>query len=173
MCDGTGGGLAKKVDAVNPADGAGVYEGPGVRWVFAGPGKDADSLIERILEGLERRGRASGLKVVSNDKRVRAAAVGVRAKRVDARAFVRSLVSDNAKRSGKARGGDSRESRDTGGLDAESAKAWIRVFGLAADGEPAGPAEDGGKDWAAEIDLDDLDTGRWVDGVERKPPGNR
>ena len=152
VCDGTGGGLARSVGQVDPN---GPMEGPGVRWAFAGPGRDADSLIQRILDSLERGGRVGGVKVVSDDKGVLAAAVGARAKRMRSGPFVRALVEDSAKGRGAGSGAKPMP-------DPAASHAWLREFGL-------GPAGDSNDDWPTGIDPDDLDTGKWVKDVERKP----
>ena len=164
--------------------------------IFAGAGRDADSLIERLMDDLERRKRTKGVVVVSNDRRVQAAAVGVHVKPLDARSFLANLLTD-AKTAERRRRNASGDRPAFGhreeGLDADSARAWLREFGVDADGVPTrtdpdapgvrgvgGPAGvpqvpgaasvDDSRD---QIDLDDLDNlgdldmGKWLN---EEPP---
>lgn len=137
VCDGTGGGRARR----------GEEELGNVRVLYAGPGKDADSLIERILDDLERCGKLGGLGVVSSDRRVQAAAVGVRVRWMTSEAFVRLLVDDAARaeraRQGRTGGRPEFATRDK--LDDQATAVWMREFGFEAEdrrGSGAGEARD-------------------------------
>lgn len=126
VCDGTGGGRARWNDGAAHGN---------VRMMFAGPGNDADSLIERILDELERSGRLGGVVVVSSDRRVQAAAVGVRVRWMNSEQFVRLLVDDAAKAErDRQRGTGGRPSFATReSLDQEATAAWMREFGFEAE----------------------------------------
>lgn len=135
VCDGTAGGLgARLAEQVNTDL---------VHVICAGPGKDADALIEQQLDHLERAGRLGGVMVVSNDRRVQAAAVGVRARWMSSDAFL-SALADDLRRRGRA------EHQRTGGrpelaareaLDEGAAAAWLREFGFAGPATPAASGE--------------------------------
>lgn len=73
------------------------YRVEGVEIVYAGPGRDADSLIERWIA---RDSAPRRLRVVSNDRRLIRAARAARAHPVSADGFVQTLLSD-AERAGK------------------------------------------------------------------------
>jgi predicted RNA-binding protein with PIN domain len=169
ICDGSGGRSAVPDGHLHP-------EAP-IRVVFAGPGKDADSAIERmIIDAEHRAGRAggSGITVVSSDKRVLAAAigpVGPKARRMTSEQFLKALL-DDARRSGMT--DPSRP--DT--LDKESVADWVRRFGVQAPGVkdvPKDPAAErrgthGTKpeDWPEGINPDDLDMAKWLNEPPRK-----
>lgn len=120
VCDGTGrgGGVG---DEYTRADAP-------VRVVFAGPGKDADSAIERMLEEWchVHGGRADRVTVVSSDKRVQAAALGCHAGRISSERFAAGLV-EGARhgRGGKELGAARPES-----VDADEAVLWLKEFGV-------------------------------------------
>lgn len=140
VCDGTaGGGMTRGL-----AERAGTEL---VQVLFAGPGKDADGLIERLLDRLEEQKRLGGVVVVSGDRRVQAAATGVRVRWMGSDAFVRALADDLRRLAHNAR-------QKTGGrpefaarerLDPEAAKAWLREFGIqdgaCVNSAPSVPAE--------------------------------
>lgn len=73
------------------------YRVEGVEIVYAGPGRDADSLIEQWIA---RDSAPRRLKIVSNDRRLIRAAKAVRARPVSADGFVETLL-DDAERAGK------------------------------------------------------------------------
>lgn len=166
VCDGTGRGTGIGMEQTRP-------DAP-VRVVFAGPGKDADAAIERLVIEEERRGRAGRVVVVSSDKGVLASAigpVGAKAKRMTSEQFVRALVEDAARAGGKGALGKPRGEA----LGESDVKEWVRRFGLEGDasqasrGEPRGGdpkssgSESGGtQDWPDGIDPDDLDMGKWL-----------
>lgn len=124
VCDGTAGGLgAQMAEQVNTDL---------VHVMCAGPGKDADALIEHQLDQLERAGRLGGVLVISSDRRVQAAAVGVRVRWLSSESFLQALA-DDLRRRGRAehqRTGGRPELAARDGLDAEAAAAWLREFGL-------------------------------------------
>jgi predicted RNA-binding protein with PIN domain len=136
VCDGTGGGRARTGAAWGMG---GVLVGR-VRAVFAGPGKDADSSIEALLEDQEHRGAAHRCTVVSSDKRVKAAAAGVgvkqgRARWMSSQAFIVQLMEDAA----RAYRRDEQRSASLGragaeGLDPDSVAYWLAAFGFGGSG---------------------------------------
>jgi hypothetical protein len=113
--------------------------------VFAASGggrADADAVIEALLEREEHFGRARQAVVVSSDKRVRAAAVGARARAISSEDFLRQLAEDVAKSHARAAdqtGGRPEFAQDSG-MDAGRTAYWLREFGLAPD--PRGRAGD-------------------------------
>lgn len=134
VCDGTAGGLAK--ESPEPVVGPNRVE---VRIMFAGPGRDADSLIEHLLEVELLAKRASGCLVVSSDKRVQQAARGVRAKALPSREFLillgRTLTSPARGREIDDRPEFARQTP----LDPATTRWWMRTFGFALEGEPQSP----------------------------------
>lgn len=161
VCDGTGSRSAVPDGHLHP-------EAP-IRVVFAGPGKDADSVIERlIIEAEHRAGKAggSGITVVSSDKRVLAAAigpVGPKARRMSSEQFLKALLDD------ARRGGSLPDPSRPDSLNKESVADWVRRFGVDATtgGQTQGPASDkraasGNEVWPEGIDPDDLDMRKWL-----------
>lgn len=73
------------------------YRVEGVEIVYAGAGRDADSLIERWIA---RDSAPRRLKIVSNDRRLIRAAKAARARPISADGFVQTLL-DDAERAGK------------------------------------------------------------------------
>jgi YacP-like NYN domain len=146
IIDGTGGGIAS-TGALNlpsgfPASGSGPHAFVGVRCMFAGPGKDADALIEHLLDDLEHRQVAHRALVVSSDRRVIAAAVGVRAGSLTSIDFLRELISDAERQAAKraARTGNkptfaAGDVGPGGGLNQDETAAWLKAFGYAAPAE--------------------------------------
>ena len=163
VCDGTAGGRGWRT---------GQEVAPGVTVHLAGPGQDADSVIEARLLDWERVGRGGkggkGGKggrctVVSSDRRLIAAAAGVaggRARCVSSRDFIRALARDleRLERAARERDGGRPALGARDGLDADTAAYWLGEFGF--DGGGASPA--GGEEWGARIDPDDLDMGKWL-----------
>jgi predicted RNA-binding protein with PIN domain len=156
VCDGSGGRSAVPDELVHP-------EAP-VRVVFAGPGKDADALIERMVIDAERGGRgAGGLVVVSSDKGVQASAVGPvgpKARRMTSERFLRELLADAA-RAGV--GGGERGAA----LDDDEVRRWVERFGGAGDSPRPPPAEvervkRDSDDLLRGIDPDELDMKKWL-----------
>ncbi len=98
-----------------PKPDEGEYTGP-VRLIYSGPGKDADSVIEQLIAADH---GPRDLTVVSNDRRVIAAARRRRARPMSAEDFLRQLVAD-------ASGDHSTPPRrDMGDTD-----EWMKAFGF-------------------------------------------
>lgn len=162
--------------------------------VYAGGGRDADSLIARMLGGS---GASRGALVVSSDRAVRAAARRAGAKDVSSEEFLAGLGPSLRPGRSSTSGNGPRRSVPLG---ADAVRAWIDEFGLCASdllsiagtaagarqapvgsGEapasqsnrrPAQAARDAGLDraWVPPsigLDPSDLDMARWVDGVTR------
>lgn len=143
VCDGTAGGRSRSGGGGSGGELPAGRSGSGVRVLFAGPGKDADSLIENLLDELERSGKAHAVTVVSSDRRVQQAAVGVRARRLTSREFLVALVEDARAASAKTarRTGGKPEFAVRDGLDTASAEAWMKEFGVGTAPNPAAPPE--------------------------------
>jgi len=123
VCDGTAkggsGGLRRAAGGV----------GAGVRVVAAGPGRDADSLIEAMLE---RDSAPKRVTVVSDDRRLRRAARRVRASWMGSRAFV-----DRIRRDAGAKGPAPLPAFATEvPLDRGAVGHWLREFGVAPGSTP-------------------------------------
>ena len=132
VCDGTGTRTGIDESFLHP-------DSP-IRVTFAGPGKDADAAIARLVIEEERKGRAGSVTVVSSDKGVLASAIGPfgpKARRMTSEQFVRTIL-DDAARSSSLGGKPVDAPRPT--LDAESAKRWLREFGIDPDARPPVPA---------------------------------
>lgn len=181
VCDGTGTRTGLDDSHTHP-------EAP-VRVVFAGPGKDADAAIARLVIEEERTGRAGAVTVVSSDKGVLASAIGPfgpKARRMTSEQFMRTVL-DDAARSSSFGGGTVELARPT--LDAESAARWMREFGIDPDARPTQPSvtpfnsptkpegegqakrppdsesratKEPVQDWPEGIDPDDLDMRKWL-----------
>lgn len=93
VCDGTPPGKSW-----SPRGGLRLDALEGVRVVYAGPGREADTLIEQILADSS---AARRMTVVSNDRRVQRAARRQRAGVLSSDAFLRGLAAD-ARRAGPA-----------------------------------------------------------------------
>ena len=134
VCDGTGsGGRSDRTTA----------EGGSVRVVYAGGGKDADTLIERLID---QNSAPRRLLVVSDDRRIRTAARRRRAGWLSSGDFLAHLAHD-ASRPGTDRAPAKPES-----LKPDEVDAWLKEFGY----EPGGAEE-----WRDEPPQDDLDMRRW------------
>lgn len=166
VCDGGAGNLSL------PAD---LAAGSRIRLVFAGHGPDAaDKMIEGIIE---RDSAPRTLLVVSSDRRIQTAARKRRAKWFSSEQFLQRIA-DDVSVGGK---GD----RGSGAVDPTTSAMWMREFGFepsermeGADGaDPAGPSGDQPGDQRDQeldaelgelgLNADDLDMGKWVDGVDR------
>lgn len=181
VVDGTGGGLAGRL----PPD----HHLQGVRVQFAGPGKDADSAIELLLDDQERKRAAHRCTVVSSDKRLKAAAAGVRAKWMSSTDFLKTLVDDADRTLTERRrrtGGKPERVAQSGetGLGSDEAAFWLREFGLAPQSRPPG-ARSGARvddrpgtmseaeklsrqiaqEWGETVSPDDLDMGKLLKGT--------
>ncbi|MFG0274374.1 MAG: NYN domain-containing protein [Phycisphaerales bacterium] len=186
VCDGPGPGGPRRL---RPIVGAAIE----IR--YAGAGRDADSLIELLLE---RHSAPRRVTVVSSDNRLKAAAKRRKARWMPSEAFLHRLAAD-ARRPDR-RGPDPRRAAEQAvPLDPGSVENWIRAFGLSpADlarkaresprvqqprsgarppaAPPAStppPADDEAsllreamREWPGRIDPDDLDMRRWLDGPE-------
>ncbi len=139
VCDGTG--------TRTGIDDRFMHPDAPVRVVFAGPGKDADSAIARMVIEEERKGRAGSVTVVSSDKGVLASAIGpfgAKAKRMTSEQFVR-IIMDDAARGGGGSGGANNFAPDParGSLDPDAARRWMKEFGYdapAPDSTPPKPS---------------------------------
>lgn len=181
VCDGTG--------SRTGLDEAHTHPDSPVRVVFAGPGKDADSAIARLVIEEERTGRAGAVTVVSSDKGVLASAIGPfgpKARRMTSEQFMR-MVLDDAARSSSFGSGAAEPERPT--LDAESAARWLREFGIdprspqlpatgvsrlsepdkstkatkpGSENRGTQPSKEPVQDWPEGIDPDDLDMRKWL-----------
>ncbi|MBY0312543.1 MAG: NYN domain-containing protein [Phycisphaerales bacterium] len=172
VCDGTGrgGGVG---DEYTRADAQ-------IRVVFAGPGKDADSALERMLEEWchFHGGRADRVTVVSSDKRVQAAALGCHAGRISSERFAAGLV-EGVRR---ARGGQELGAARPESVDSDEAALWLKEFGVGDQGrEPKTAAGDqrttqksaederttrenvAREEWPDGIDPADLDMRTWLE----------
>lgn len=135
ICDGTGGRSARLNDRSTRDDPHAPEIDPReaeVRILYAGPGKDADTVIERRLDALEAKGQARRALVVSSDRRVQAAAVGVRAKWATSEDFLGALLRERqirAKRDHASTGGKPAFAR-AAPLDPASTAWWMREFGI-------------------------------------------
>ncbi|MEO1582990.1 MAG: NYN domain-containing protein [Planctomycetota bacterium] len=103
------------------------YRVEGVEIVYAGAGRDADSLIELLIDRDTAKRR---LRVVSSDRRLIRAARAVRARSIDANGFVETLL-DDAQRAGRrwTRPAFTTEVP----LSAHAVRYWSDLFGIAAD----------------------------------------
>lgn len=122
VCDGSGGRLG--------IDEAFLHPDAPVRVIFAGPGKDADSLIERLMQEQERLGKAGAAVVVSSDKQVLASAIGplgAKAKRMTSEQFIRALVDDGIRAGARTQAVPAAKTEP---LDAEAVRQWLRAFGM-------------------------------------------
>lgn len=129
VCDGTAGGFAQ----TNPTLVSGPH-GVDVQYLFAGPGRDADSVIENVLETQSQIGKARGCLVVSSDKRVQGAARAVRAKTLPAREFLVLIAHSIAPQSRDAQHADTRPAfAQATPLDPGSTRWWLKFFGYAVD----------------------------------------
>lgn len=162
VCDGGAGNL------VLPAD---LAAGSRIRLVFAGHGPDAaDKMIERIID---KDSAPRSLLVVSSDRRIQTAARKRRAKWFSSEQFLQRIA-DDASVGGKG-------VRGSAAVDPTTSAMWLREFGFEpserlgeADApesaEPSAPKQDRGIDAELDglgFDADDLDMGKWVDGVDR------
>lgn len=169
-CDGTGGRTG--------ADKAHFHPDAPIRILFSGPGKDADTLIERlIIDAEHRRGSGRGLTVVSSDKGVLASAVGPigpKPTRMTSEAFLRQLIADVSRQPGGLPFPNRACSQSS---DAESVSCWLDRFGIShcspTKDDQATPKQDStSADRLFEgIDPADLDMRRWLgEGTDERNP---
>jgi len=145
--------------------------------VYAGGGKDADSLIERVIDACDAPKR---LTVVSSDRRLQRAARRRGASFLDSDTFLRRAHGTDppaTEASGADPGGED-------AIDAAEVEAWMEVFGDAdrprrrrsramPEAPPAGsppppPSDDpliadAERAWPGRIRAEDLDMERWLD----------
>ncbi len=118
ICDGTGRGSGVS-DEFTRSDSP-------IQVVFAGPGKDADAAIERLLDHWSHTlgGRADRITVISSDRRVQAAALGCHAGRLSSERFAEALLA-----AGRSLAG-SLQPPTRPDMDLADAAYWLRVVGL-------------------------------------------
>ncbi len=178
-------------DGPNRIEDADACEGD-VRLVFAGAGRDADSLIERSLEQSSAPRRIT---VVSSDRRLRQAARKRRARWLSSEAFLRRLGAElDDPRPGAA------PAKPDVPLTPREVDHWLRHFGLHdlagaaragrppdpshGTGQPPGPSEpiqprdeperlepdplieEALREWSGRLAEDDLDMSQWLDPPE-------
>jgi hypothetical protein len=162
--------------------------------VYAGPGRDADSIIEHIIESSTTPKR---LVIVSSDRRLRAAARKRRCRWFSSEAFLETLAQDAMANRGRRQGSAQPEPPS----DPREIEGWLREFGFdppppgstrsdqqpKAEPPPIGPTPDDpppphldedwkkriAREWPGQIDPDDLDMDKWLDPdtPPESPPG--
>ena len=167
VCDGTGEkGVGKVAETALPRS---------IRVIYAGPGRDADTLIENLIDASTSPRR---LVIVSSDRRLRAAARRRRCRWLASDAFLETIAHDCAP-SRTRRGGPRPPEADVA--------RWMREFGFepgetgaddhsrvprgtsppAATGRTEaldeGLREEIEREWPGRVDPDDLDMTRWID----------
>jgi len=189
VCDGTGPGGPTRSTPI---------EGAAVEIRYAGPGRDADSLIERLLD---RHSAPRRVTVVSSDRRLQKAARRRKARWMPSEAFLERLAQDA--RRGVVKPDPYRAFDRAVPLDAGTVEDWIRAFDISdhdrrrpisepprARGEerrkqsrddppkkkkPSAPPGDEAllrdimREWPGRIDPDDLDMRRWLDSPDFNP----
>lgn len=185
ICDGTGravGAAPPRSPDKNRARSRFSTSSSLVEIVHAGAGKDADGLIERLLE---RDTAPRSITVVSSDGRLRSAARKRRAAWLSSEAFLRQLTQD-AQSPAQAPAGPN-AGRPAVPLSRSEAATWLRLFGL--DPDSVGPASQAPapvpaqppvvtpdalprpidpilrralEEWTGAIDPADLDMRRWL-----------
>ncbi len=120
VCDGA---MPKGVSG-NPASGVAIR--------FAGPGREADALIEELIEADT---GPRHLLVVSSDRRILRAAQRRRAHIATSEAFLRRLknVPDNNDDDGPGEGGNS--PRRNAPLSEEEVESWLTEFGISQESD--------------------------------------
>lgn len=177
-------------------DGPGVsvrMKPPGrVEIIFAGPGKDADTLIETIISACS---APRFLAVVSSDRRLQKAAHRRRAGVIASDVFLSRLNLDADRRSsGQPRGPHRlKPLTPNGPSQSPDVQRWLQRFGItesdpirkAQSSEQSTPrsSEPGSprpgpqaqrdptidaalQEWRGRLSLDDLDMSRWIEGVQ-------
>lgn len=144
VCDGTPPG---------GSDGRHTFNIEGVKVVYAGAGKDADTLIEHLIA---RDSAAKRLTVVSSDHRIRKAAGRRGATALTSEKFVTLMEADAASGGGKRVGADG---ASEGALEGREVNEWMEAFGFEGRvGEEEGKKKDD--------PLGDLDMGDLMDGID-------
>ncbi len=136
-----------------------------VRITYAGVGKDADSLIEAIIE---RSSAPTRLLVVSSDRRIQRAAKRRRAYAIQSQRFIALLVND-------ARNSAVPAAEKPGSVEPEDVSAWLGYFSLPAGERQVSPSPEGSgatdtQTGQGVADPDELDMSRWVEGIQRLSP---
>ncbi|MEQ9617279.1 MAG: NYN domain-containing protein [Phycisphaerales bacterium] len=142
---------------------SGPIEGaPGVDALYAGKGKDADSLIESILAT---HSAARNALVVSSDRRVQRAAELARGKWIASPAFLAQILKDAETRK-----------PERPALTPQDEAEIMRAFGIEPEEierrrrghEPTGDAtlDEAIEHFGTRIDPDELDMSRWLDGED-------
>ena len=135
VCDGAGPNGRKCRVPLRAGESA-MGDGTDRAALYAGAGRDADSLIERLLQ--KEHGRRS-LTVVSSDRRLRRAAGRAKARWLSSSVFVGHLVKDAAApRRLPARPDFARRTP----LDSHAVGVWAEHLGVASDDALAGMLED-------------------------------
>lgn len=159
--------------------------------LFAGRGREADWLIERLLE---RFGGSRRVTVVSSDKRLKRAAGRAKARHVRSEDFLKDLAEDARRTTRLPRAHRPKGLGDDTSLSKDEVALWARQFGLAPDDplmqipareppkpttpepkvqpgkkEPAKPAEivdplllEALKAWPGRVRLEDFDMELWL-----------
>lgn len=159
--------------------------------LFAGRGREADWLIERLLE---RFGGSRRVTVVSSDKRLKRAASRAKARHVRSEDFLRDLAEDARRTTRLPRAHRPKGLGDDTSLSRDEVALWAKQFGLAPDdplmqipareppkpstpepkaqpanNAPAKPAEpvdplllDALKAWPGRVRLEDFDMELWL-----------
>lgn len=123
ICDGAGGALGEGLGGGWGSEARAFARSSGlIRAVYAGPGADADSLIEQILDESSAPRR---ILVVSSDRRVRRAAKRRRAMSVTAEMFLTQILADRDKPRPKPFPEFTRQIP----LDRYSVAHWMETFG--------------------------------------------
>lgn len=133
VCDGVPEGFAASLGRL------GDLLGGRVRLRCAGPGREADDVIEELLEQAPEQGLARGVLVVTSDRRLVRAARAVGARVLEAETFLGHLAADDLR--GRALPKRPAFATDLP-LDPYSVGQWMREFGLDASDlpSPAAPA---------------------------------
>ena len=112
-------------DGTAPAGQRATHAG-GIRTIYAGPGCEADDLIEQLIE---RSDAPTRLLVVSSDRRIIKAARRRRCHSMSSAAFLRTITHDHERSSARKQGrADTKRSPDH--LSAKAAKTWRDTFGI-------------------------------------------
>jgi len=135
---------------------------PGVRTIYAGAGKDADSLIEHLIEASS---SARRMLVVSSDRRIQRAAEKARAKWIASPAFLSQILHDAASAPGErptVTREQEHEMMRAFGVDPAEIEARRAAAGEETTGDPT--LDDAIRHFEGRLDPDDLDMSRWLPG---------
>jgi predicted RNA-binding protein with PIN domain len=170
------------------------FRSHGAEVLYAGGGRDADSLIERLVDASDAPRRVL---VVSSDRRVQRAGRRRGGRAMDSVEFVRRLAHT------RGEGLPAPEAEPEPSTDDAELAEWLRIFGGEAPptppppppqpragrktpSAPAGPPEagpeldpgpsdplldDARRAWPGRIRAEDLDMERWLDDADPDPPG--